>query len=309
VSDQGNFGERQRADRPDWGFFAHLSIYRFAAPLVAGKRCLEIGCGTGYGSAHLLEAGPERLVAMDKAADVLETLRVRLPTIEFVARDLDVEGIGLPAETFDFAFSSNVFEHLAYPDAVLEDLVSVLSPDACLFLAVPPVTTPGMLAENAKNLYHINNIPPCAWVAKLSRFFHEVKLFRHWVVPGKTDATGEIIREDPSPDDFVFTEESTPDFSTITSVFQAVRPRESVLPADPQAESCPESWRPRKVEADARQEMYSSLLGHLEEIRTWAESNRASNVDPQTIITAMCRQLAFITGGEAAPGAAETRPG
>lgn len=302
VSGQGNFGERQRADRPDWGFHAHMSIYRFAAAFVAGKRCLEIGCGTGYGSEHLLGAGPRCLVAIDKAEDVLAELRGRLPAIRFVRRDLDVEGVGLPGETFDVAFSSNVFEHLAYPDAVLEDLVSVLAPDASLLLAVPPVINPGMLAENAKNLYHINNIPPSAWVAKLGRFFHEVRVFRHWVVPERLDAAGEIVRTDPAPDDFVFTEIATPDVTTITSVFLALRPRETVLPADPEAERCPAAWRPRKVEADARQEMYATLLRQLEEIRTWAESNRAANVDREMIITAVCRQLAYLTGAETDSG-------
>jgi len=38
-------------------FLAHLAVYDFAARLAPGRRVLDLGCGTGYGSAHLLAAG------------------------------------------------------------------------------------------------------------------------------------------------------------------------------------------------------------------------------------------------------------
>ena len=57
----------------------HLSRYRWAASLVAGKRVLDAGCGTAYGSAILAEAGARQVVGVDAAADVLAAVRPRMP--------------------------------------------------------------------------------------------------------------------------------------------------------------------------------------------------------------------------------------
>lgn len=38
-------------------FLAHLSIYSFFSRYTAGKRVLDLGCGTGYGSDHLVAQG------------------------------------------------------------------------------------------------------------------------------------------------------------------------------------------------------------------------------------------------------------
>src|SRR3954452_8252935 len=50
-------GERVTPDEPDYCFKAHLSIYNFAKFFTFGKRVLDAGCGTGYGSHYLLENG------------------------------------------------------------------------------------------------------------------------------------------------------------------------------------------------------------------------------------------------------------
>ncbi|MFM7291557.1 MAG: class I SAM-dependent methyltransferase, partial [Planctomycetia bacterium] len=94
MTGRGNFGERQDPGADDgagdWGFLAHRSIYDFAGRYARGRRCLEIGCGTGYGSRLFLEAGATSLVAIDKDAAGLDALRARHPAITFVARDLDL---------------------------------------------------------------------------------------------------------------------------------------------------------------------------------------------------------------------------
>jgi 2-polyprenyl-3-methyl-5-hydroxy-6-metoxy-1,4-benzoquinol methylase len=46
-------GERVNPDFPDANFNNHLKVYQFAAQFVPGKRVLDIGSGTGYGSEYL----------------------------------------------------------------------------------------------------------------------------------------------------------------------------------------------------------------------------------------------------------------
>ncbi|MGO9598768.1 MAG: hypothetical protein ACLP7Q_12335 [Isosphaeraceae bacterium] len=42
---------------PPWVRYQHIERYRWAAEFVVGKRVLDVGCGSGYGSAMLASAG------------------------------------------------------------------------------------------------------------------------------------------------------------------------------------------------------------------------------------------------------------
>lgn len=304
MTPTGNFGERQEAGTADWGYLAHRSIYEFAARHAPGQRCLDIGCGTGYGVEMFLRGGARAVVAIDKDEAGLGALRRRHPQAAFLARDLDLEGLALAPASVDFAFSSNVFEHLAYPDRVLADVATALVDDGIAVVAVPPVATVGMLAENAKNIFHIHNIPPWAWATKLRRYFHDVVAYRHWVRPERLAADGGIMREDPRGDDFVFEPAGEPAPGccpeTITAIFVARGPRRPPLERSTRAEECPAEWRAAKVEADARQEMVVDLKRQMADVEAWATDNRVRGTDPAFIIESVCRQLRFLTGRSAA---------
>jgi SAM-dependent methyltransferase len=296
MTTRGNFGERQEPRPHDWGFLAHQSIYEFAGGFVRGRRCLEIGCGTGYGSDLLVQSGASSLIAIDKDATELNTLQARHPAITFLARDLDLDGIDLPARSVDVVFSSNVFEHLAYPDSGLEAAAAALTDDGIAIIAVPPITSVGALAENACNIFHINNIPTWAWATKLGRYFHQVRSYRHWVRPERVCRSGAIIRDDPRPDDFIFIPDPDPAAETITAIFVAEQPRRPPLAPTLVEEGCPVDWKAAKVEADARQAVVTGLKRHIADVGNWVKDNRAQGTDSNFILDSVCRQLGFLCG-------------
>ena len=55
----------------------HLSRYLFARPLVAGRCALDVGCGTGYGTAVLARTA-RRVLALDVSAESVAFARARL---------------------------------------------------------------------------------------------------------------------------------------------------------------------------------------------------------------------------------------
>src|SRR5580704_8665617 len=62
----------------------HLARYTFAARLARGKRVLDAGCGTGYGTAELAQAA-DHVIGIDCAAEAIEFARAnyRLPNLAF----------------------------------------------------------------------------------------------------------------------------------------------------------------------------------------------------------------------------------
>src|SRR5215470_2202642 len=62
----------------------HLARYTFAARLARGKRVLDAGCGTGYGSAELAHAAVA-VVGIDCAIEAVSFARAnyRLPNLQF----------------------------------------------------------------------------------------------------------------------------------------------------------------------------------------------------------------------------------
>jgi 2-polyprenyl-3-methyl-5-hydroxy-6-metoxy-1,4-benzoquinol methylase len=66
----------------------HLARYWWAAALEAGKRVLDAGCGTAYGSEILARAGASEVVGVDLDQAVVETARASTPTASLEVADV-----------------------------------------------------------------------------------------------------------------------------------------------------------------------------------------------------------------------------
>src|SRR6185295_9361871 len=84
-------GERLAAGDPRFApdMARHLAAYHLVAPMVAGLRVLEAGCGEGYGAA-LLAASAREVVGVDYDAPALALARRRhrAPNLDFRVADL-----------------------------------------------------------------------------------------------------------------------------------------------------------------------------------------------------------------------------
>jgi SAM-dependent methyltransferase len=95
----------------------------------AGSRVLEVGCGVGAQTVHLLANSPgARLVAVDVSDESLALARARVPagTVEWCRADL--HDLPFADDSFDHLFVCFVLEHLADPRRALVGLRRVLRP-------------------------------------------------------------------------------------------------------------------------------------------------------------------------------------
>jgi ubiquinone/menaquinone biosynthesis C-methylase UbiE len=161
----------------------HLARYRWAAAIAPGRRVLDAGCGTGYGSLLLAEAGALEVTGVDRAVDVLVSAREKMPAT-VVLEEGDVTALPYEDGRFDLIVCFEVIEHLENPSDALDEFRRLLSPSGVLALSSPnrAVYPPG-------NPHHVHEYTPDELEAELTSRFTFASLRRQhtWITSGVLD--------------------------------------------------------------------------------------------------------------------------
>lgn len=128
----------------------HWVRYDFAAGFVAGKRVLDISCGSGYGTRILADAGAESVLGADLSEEAVAAAARRFgtPRTEFTVADI----LSLSDElgSFDVIVCLETLEHLEDPARALVQLERRLAPGGLLVCS-----TPNAVEEWEDNPHHI----------------------------------------------------------------------------------------------------------------------------------------------------------
>jgi 2-polyprenyl-3-methyl-5-hydroxy-6-metoxy-1,4-benzoquinol methylase len=101
------------------------------------QRVLEVGCGSGYVSRHLVERGND-VVGIDIDPDAVNAARQVIAEVHCCDLDI-VDASSVVSGPFDVIVLADVLEHVRDPDRVLADLLGVLAPDGRVVLSIPNV--------------------------------------------------------------------------------------------------------------------------------------------------------------------------
>jgi ubiquinone/menaquinone biosynthesis C-methylase UbiE len=172
----------------------HLARYAFAARYAAGKRALDIGCGTGYGAAELARRASAAF-GIDVAADPLAYARSHYPATHFT----QASAASLPFRdaSFDIVTAFEVIEHLRDSRALLAEARRVLTPDGVFLVSTPNKTYYAEArAKDGPNPFHTHEFEFEEFQAALADVFPHVTMFlQNWqgavsFVPASTENYG-----------------------------------------------------------------------------------------------------------------------
>ena len=130
-------GEGDIASKADYvTHLMHLKAYQTAEKFVEGKKLLEIGCNTGYGSATLADL-PGEMHAIDVSEKAIRTAKDEHGDSGIHFRVTDGRQLPFGSDEFDVIIAFQLIEHVVDADALLQDIRRVLRKDGLLLMTTP----------------------------------------------------------------------------------------------------------------------------------------------------------------------------
>jgi len=143
----------------------HRAAYRFAIERAGSGSVLDLGCGSGYGTAEIA-AGVGRATGVDRVAPLPASRRAGT---RFVRADLNA--MPLAPHSFDLIVSFQVIEHLGDPTVYLSAISRTLRRHGEAL-----ITTPNVLSSLGVNPYHVREYRADELQRTLEPWFWEVEI-------------------------------------------------------------------------------------------------------------------------------------
>jgi SAM-dependent methyltransferase len=182
-------GERLHAGDDLFGvdLARHRAAYAFAIErgreLAPGGRVLDLGSGSGYGTAELARSLPA-VCGLDRvAADA----RWRGSGAHYLRADL--RGIPLAPSSFELIASFQVIEHLEDPTVYLEAMARLLTPTGTAL-----ITTPNLATSDGVNPFHVHEYEAAELERCLRCHFGDVQMWGVGVGPKVADYFEQRLR-------------------------------------------------------------------------------------------------------------------
>ena len=168
-------------------YHLHVETYRFAQKYTEGKRVLDFGCGSGYGTA-MIAASAARTIGVDVAADAVAFASDRFGTETLSFQQVDADG-ALPFDdgSFDTVLSFQVFEHVADEQRYLREISRVLTAGGTLLLVTPDRSTRLLPLQQPWNRWHLREYSDASLKRQLDRVFEGVRILK---MSGDLDTIG-----------------------------------------------------------------------------------------------------------------------
>jgi SAM-dependent methyltransferase len=153
----------------------HVSRYALATRFAPGRRVLDLGCGTGYGTADLARVA-SAVVGIDLAPDAIDYALRNFPSAQFL--QCSATSVPFPPASFDLVTAFEVIEHLHDWRSMLAEAQRVLDSNGILIVSTPNTRYYAeSRAESGPNPFHEHEFEFNEFRAALGEVFPHVRIF------------------------------------------------------------------------------------------------------------------------------------
>lgn len=135
------YPEGERLTPDDWvgsdEIIRHFERYAFAGQFVASKNCLDIACGSGYGSNYLIKSGAKTVAGGDISPEGIKYARTHFSPNGLHFFLSDAQRLPFLDKSFDVVISIETIEHLKEPRQFVRECHRVLKPGGTLIFSTP----------------------------------------------------------------------------------------------------------------------------------------------------------------------------
>lgn len=174
-------------------YLFHVATYEFARAYVEGRRVLDYGCGSGYGT-HQIAASCERIIGVDIAGDAVDYAcsHYQAPNLSYRrVEPADRAPLPFDSESFDTVLSFQVIEHIRDTNPYVSEIARVLKPGGVFVCATPDRSTRLLRWQKPWNVWHVHEYDADGLARALAAQFPNPQVLR---MGGRSDILNIEIR-------------------------------------------------------------------------------------------------------------------
>lgn len=163
----------------------HAASYTFVQAICTGKKVLDFGCGSGYGTRRISEFAQEAQ-GVDVASDAVEYAKARYRNDNLHFLQIDPQSpLPFPDGSFDVLLSFQVIEHVSDDDAYLREAHRLLKPGGTLVVITPDRESRLLPGQKPWNRWHLREYAMPQLADKIRRRFQlksELRMGARWEI-------------------------------------------------------------------------------------------------------------------------------